>query len=174
MQNLRLEFSIFMEGVDFVDIGPALSNPQYTAVTAKSIAKDFPLLKVSLIDLEPAVDYFYSDKISQSVRDELASCQIVRGDGLKTVELVLEPKKAAFVRAANSIDVYASREDAKKFLESFFRWKVPVILFFNRAILYKKENGASWRLIGKLSERGFHHNTQSLARKNAHAYQLFQ
>ncbi len=196
MQALRRElgfdsYSSKGGGIVFVDIGPALNNPEYPGVTSQSVAYHFPEMEVVLLELPKETDLFFA-KVSLEKKEQLYSFKNIRilsADGvgpflqqfenlnqwpLRNRGIPSTKNKLLVFRAANSIDIYETfnkiqphfQELAKSFPEN------PILYFFNRSILVKRKNESKFSLIGYQSVRGFHHNFQSLDRNGEPPYSL--
>lgn len=178
----------------FIDIGPGIANQGAPATTGREIAELFPEMPVVLLDLESEVERFQA-LIPQPQKDKLLgkrNIHIVKGDGLRPLKEQLEdPDKNLFnktaplpkikkgqtiiIRAANSIDIYCPWSAVKPALarmaEDFM--DNPVLLLFNREIIFKAEGSTVWTIVGRTSNRGFDHDTNKLERKGHPPYVLF-
>lgn len=178
----------------FIDIGPGIANQEAPAVTGREIAELFPKMPVVLLDLESEVERFLTI-VQQAQKDKLLgerNIHIVKGDGLKPLKDQLEdPNRNIFqetaplpkikkgqviiIRAANSIDIYCPWSAVKPALarmaEDFM--DNPVLLLFNREIIFKAEGSTAWVIVGRTSNRGFDHDTNKLERKGHPPYVLF-
>ncbi|TGN20532.1 tetratricopeptide repeat protein [Leptospira idonii] len=179
------------ENIVFLDIGPALNNPDAPGITSQSVAYHFPKMEVVLWELPKEVDLFLK-KVPSDKKDRLYSFRNIRilsADGVGKFETeysdpnhwILKNRsipnlkdKTIIMRAANSIDIYETYTKIQPhFMDVAFHLKDnPVLYFFNRSILFKPKGQAKFSLIGFQSIRGFHHNFQSLDRNGEPPYTL--
>lgn len=165
----------------FIDIGPGVANPQSPAVTSVEMARAFPNMHVVAFDLPEEVAKFQT-RVPSYKREALrrmSNFTVVSGDGLKSlrdqIRYPLIPADAlVIIRTANAIDIYCDWKDVEPALVRMaedFRDN-PVVLFFNREILWKLAGEAAWKNIGQVSDRGFRHNSRDLRRNGAPPYYL--
>jgi len=182
----------FKEGnnITFVDIGPAISNRWTPAVTALALCNEFRRMSVVGLDLPGEVEIFKKKLSIKTRRRVLAydNFHILSGDGTKSIRTqftekkrwtlidrpipILHPGDPIIIRTANAIDVY-------------FPWKViqpvlvrmsldfkdnPLIIIFNRSIIFKRRGSTHLQIIGALSRRGFWHNSLSFNRRGEPPY----
>jgi hypothetical protein len=181
------------EGTLFIDIGPGVANQALSAVSSMEIAVDFPKMTVVALDLPEQVALM--SKISARAKDKLrqfANVIILAGDGLKSLKIQIEDYNRAndrkinvdaarmlIVRAANSIDIYcpwtSNKESncrhALEVMARDFRDK-PLLLFFNRSILFKPREQTAYQLLGESSSSGFSHHSDELSRGQEEPYTM--
>lgn len=93
----------------------------------------------------------------------------------------VEPGAPVIIRAANSIDIYCSwrasngdKPSVKKALEKMaidFE-NNPVILLFNREILFKKKGSKEWSIIGQVAQKGFYSSSSQVSRRKNTPFNL--
>ncbi|TGN11809.1 tetratricopeptide repeat protein [Leptospira ilyithenensis] len=179
------------ENVVFLDIGPALNNPDAPGITSQSVAFHFPKMEVVLWELPKEVDLFLK-KVPMDKKQQLYSFRNIRilaADGVGSFNKeYYEPKnwilsnrnipsiknKTVIMRAANSIDIYETYIKIQPHFQDIASELKdnPVLYFFNRSILLKPKGQNKFTLIGYQSIRGFHHNFQSLDRNGEPPYTL--
>ncbi|MDZ4724799.1 MAG: tetratricopeptide repeat protein [Leptospira sp.] len=179
------------QNVIFIDIGPALNNPDVPGITSQSVAYHFPNMEVILWELPSEVELFVK-KVPQEKKDSLFSfpnIRIISADGVGNFEDSYHdtkrwlfrnrniPKlegKTIIIRAANSIDIYETFDKIQPHFKEIGKYlkSNPVLYFFNRSILLKRPGVEKFTLIGYQSIRGFHHNFQSLDRNGEPPYTL--
>ncbi|WP_411823161.1 tetratricopeptide repeat protein [Leptospira sp. 'Mane'] len=179
------------ENVVFLDIGPALNNPDAPGITSQSVAFHFPKMDVVLWELPKEVDLFLK-KVPMDKKEQLYSfgnIRILAADGVGSFKTeYYEPKnwilsnrsipsiknKTVIMRAANSIDIYETFAKIQPHFQDIATELKdnPVLYFFNRSILLKPKGQSKFTLIGYQSIRGFHHNFQSLDRNGEPPYTL--
>lgn len=165
----------------FFDIGPAVANDDTPAQSAFEIARGFPDTQVVCVDTPRAVERFRRNAnrppqkrllthpnltiIAGDGRDSLRAL-VARGDSVNGRRIgTVDDDTTVIIRAANSLDIYCNRAQN----EDFVRQKAEefknnaTFLLFNRAILKKKPGTMDWRLIGRISSRGFNHKTRAIA-----------
>lgn len=169
----------FGKGLLFFDIGPAISNRWTPAVTSLSLCSAFPYMDVVGLDLPDEVTTFL-ERVSPRVQDSVRMhprFHILSGDGTKSLTEQLSDTKRlpltdrapprlsagmpVIVRSSNAIDIYfpwsvigpALQKMADDFESN------PLLILFNRSILFKSAGTRQLRLIGRLSKRGFWHNS---------------
>ncbi len=196
MNDIR---SVFLNGnsdikgknVVFIDIGPAIANSANPGVTAVTLAEDFPSMQVIGLDLPEQVDIFLT-KIDQDKVENVRSYKnlfILSGDGTLPLldqiqngnwawkdrkKPVIDKRAPVVIRMANSIDIYFSWNINRKVLNdiaSDFETN-PVLIFFNRSILYKASGSNKFKMIGYVSVRGFWHQDELLDRLGEAPYTL--
>ncbi len=179
-------------GVVFIDIGPALANPIFSATTTHSIAQDFADMAVIALDLPEQVTLFKKalPAYLQNKLLALKNVNILSGNGHHSLRDQMDkrenwayPERGAvrvetgtplIIRSANSMDIYSEWGHVEPALRRMGRdfKENPVLLFFNRSIAYKPVGSIRFRVIGFLSPRGFHHMTDSLDREGEEPYTL--
>jgi hypothetical protein len=178
-------------GAVFLDIGPGVANLATPAVTAFSLALDFPGMQVVALDLPDQVRIFQTQVAPARRRPLLdrRNFYILAGDGMHPLAHQLQLAAPAWlaggkaplgdglliVRAANSIDIYFRWEELVRVMRA---WAAdfaerPLLLLMNRAILFKPSGGTGYRLLGRLSPAGFDHNQDTLNRRGEAPYSLF-
>jgi hypothetical protein len=196
MKEIR---SVFLNGshdvkgknVFFIDIGPAIANANNPGVTAVSLAEDFPSMQVIGLDLPEQVEIFLT-KLEPSKVENVRSYKnlsILAGDGtlplLEQIQNgnwawkdrkkpVINKRAPVVIRMANSIDIYFPWNTNKKVFNDIANdfESNPVLIFFNRSILYKAAGSNKFRMIGYVSVRGFWHQDESLDRLGEAPYTL--
>ena len=179
-------------GVVFVDIGPAVANRWAPAITAESVAKDFPEMAVVALDLPDQVRRFHrlvSGKLKRSLFAK-KNFRIIAADGvdsLKTQFAVrqswvpqdraitsIPPEALIVVRSANAVDIYLPFDSIRASLEQMAAdfAEHSVLYFFNRSILFKPKRSRLFQIVGFVSVRGFHHNKVTFSREGDPAYSL--
>ena len=179
-------------GVVFVDIGPAVANRWNPAVTAASVARDFPEMPVVALDLPDEIGRFHK-LVPAGLKRKLFAMQnfrIVSADGVQSLKtqfavksnwipeeraiLSIPTEQLVVVRAANSVDIYVPYDPVRASLE-----QMPpdfadhsLLYFFNRSILWKPRGTRSFRIVGFVSVRGFHHNKVTFSREGDPAFTL--
>ena len=178
--------------VVFIDIGPAVANPVSPAVTAVSLARDFPEMTVVALDLPEQVNRFAKEvapNLKQRVLD-FENLHILSANGVAPLKRQMnernwfDPKwsksvqissaNAIVIRAANSIDIYQpwpAIESHLLSLASDFEAN-PILYLFNRSILFKKAGSKEFHIIGVLSPAGFDHMYETFNRVGESAYTL--
>ncbi|EHQ04925.1 tetratricopeptide repeat protein [Leptonema illini] len=177
--------------VHFIDIGPAIANRQSPGVTAVSLARDFPEMKVIALDLPEQVQIFERD-VSPVLRRrvlDFPNFHILAGNGVHPLRKqilgsnwVERSKKrrtlatgdAIAIRAANSIDIYETWPVIERHLIDIgadFEAN-PVLYLFNRSILFKPAGSRQFRIAGMISRAGFDHMYETFNRAGEPAYTL--
>jgi hypothetical protein len=175
----------------FIDIGPAIANEKNPGITAVTLSEDFPSMQVIGIDLPDQVDLFLK-KINPVKREDVKArknLHILSGDGTLPLRRQLQygewawkdreapsinKKSPVVIRMANSIEIYFSWKINRKVIDVIaddFETN-PVIIFFNRSILFKPRDSKKYRIIGYVSVRGFWHNDESFDRLGEPPYTL--
>jgi hypothetical protein len=196
MRDIR---SVFLNGshdakgknVVFIDIGPAIANDKNPGVTAVTLAEDFPSMQVIGLDLPEQVEIFLT-KINPDKVENVKSYKnffILAGDGTLPLreqiqngnwawkdrkKPVIDKQAPVVIRMANSIDIYFPWSINRKVLNdiSIDFESNPVLIFFNRSILYKASGSNKFKMIGYVSVRGFWHQDESLDRLGESPYTL--
>ena len=178
-------------GIVFIDIGPGLANPIFSATTTRSIARDFTSMDVIALDLPDQVNLFKKHIPVYLKRRILKhkNISILAGNGHHSLREQMEKQEnwayddrrvsigsgtPLIIRSANSMDIYSEWkfvEPALRRMGRDFRDN-PVLMFFNRSIVFKPRGAVRFVLIGYVSPRGFHHMTDSLARNGEAPYTL--
>lgn len=175
----------------FIDIGPGLGNPDYPGVTGKEIAEQHPDMPAILLDLPEAVQAFQHMRPAR--RQELlenGNIHIVSGNGLKSLKEQLEDEatnpfpgrerprlqtgQPIIIRAANSIDIYCEWQESKRAVAGIAKDFAghPVLLLWNREIIFKPAGGVTWTIVGQVSPAGFNHRTGTFDRQGEPAFRL--
>ncbi len=194
-----LRQAILPEGADtkgaqvlFVDIGPAVANRWEPAVTAESVARDFPSMAVVALDLPEQVRRFqrYVPRKLQRGLFAKTNFRILSADGIRSLReqfaaktnwlpedrAILTPPEGQLVvvRSANAIDIYlpygAVRGSLERMASDFSGHSL--LYFFNRSILFKPKGSREFRIVGFVSVRGFHHNKVTFSREGDPAFSL--
>ncbi|MFA7685548.1 MAG: SH3 domain-containing protein [Candidatus Gracilibacteria bacterium] len=91
------------------------------------------------------------------------------------------PGTPIIVRVANSIDVYCSwntaNGDNPSIRDSLGTMAVdfkdnPLLLLFNKEILFKEKGSLEWHMIGEASPKGFYHNSRESSRRGRAPFKL--
>ncbi len=122
---------------------------------------------------------------------------IAAGNGLKSLKAQLEdnstnpypererpaisPNTPIIIRSANSLDVYCkwnrangkdpSLKSALAQMAKDFESN-PIILLFNKEILFKEASSRQWRIVGKVSPKGFRHDDREGRRGKVSPFHL--
>ena len=179
-------------GMTFIDIGPAISNQWTPAITALALCSAFPRMNVVGLDLPDEVTTFLN-RVSDFVQAEVRShpnFHVLSGDGTKSLRAQLAdvrllpladrppppltPDMPIVVRTSNAIDIYFPWEIIAPTLQNMAAdfSEHPLLVLFNRSILFKPKGSRQFRVIGRLSRRGFFHNALRLDSEGEPPYVL--
>jgi len=144
-----------------------------------------------------AAGRFAVPTIERDIALSKPNLHIVSGDGLESLKAQFEdsstnPVKTKsrpligsntpiVIRAANSIDIYAnwnspnghspSLRDAIVNMAKDFKTN-PVILLYNKEIIFKEAGSEKWKIVGSVSKKGFSHDYRHVSRGGEAPFRL--